>query len=133
MTRFTIFRIQAVIGAAYVAAGAAKLAGAGLMVEAFDMIGLGQTTRLAVGAVEVVGGLCLFVPMASVYAAMVLGCTIVAMLGMTVGHVARLGIERPQLDLPQTTVWKSYRVRLESGDSVLAIEPRTNGSEQLRI
>lgn len=130
MTRFTIFRIQAVIGAAYVAAGAAKLAGAGLMVEAFDMIGLGQTARVAVGAVEVVGGLFLFVPMASVYAAMVLGCTIVAVLGMTVGHVARLGVERPQYDVPQTAVWKSYRASLEVAAPSLA---RTNREEQLRI
>lgn len=133
MTRFTIFRIQAVVGAAYIAAGAAKLAGAGLMVEAFDMIGLGQTARVAVGAVEVIGGLCLFVPMASVYAALVLGCTIVAMLGMTVGHVARLGIERSQFDAPQTAVWKSYRANLDSDNSLFSIEPRMNRNEQLRI
>jgi len=127
MTRFTMFRIQAVVGAAYVAAGAAKLAGAGIMVEAFDMIGLGQTARVAVGAVEVVGGLFLFVPMASVYAALVLGCTIVAVLGMTVGHIARLGAERQQFDVPQTAVWKSYRASLEVAAPSLAIK------EQLRI
>jgi uncharacterized membrane protein YphA (DoxX/SURF4 family) len=133
MTRFTIFRIQAVIGTAYIAAGAAKLAGAPLMVEAFDMIGLGQTVRVAVGAVEVVGGLCLFVPMASVYAALVLGCTIVAMLGMTVGHVARLGIERQQIDVPQTAVWQSYRASLESGESSPSVEPQMSRNKQLRI
>jgi uncharacterized membrane protein len=115
MTRLAIFRIQATIGSIYVLAGGAKLAAAPLMVDAFDVIGLGQTMRVVVGALEIVGGLCLFVPMASVYAALMLGCMVVAILGATVGHVARLGAERPQLDVPQLTVSKMYHASVQRG------------------
>jgi len=122
MTRLALLRIHAVIGTAYVLAGAAKLAGADLMVDAFEATGLGQTMRVVIGAIEIVGGLCLFVPMAAVYAAMVLGCMVVAMLGATVGHVARLGIERPQLEVPQLTVSKIYRASLQRSEVVYVVE-----------
>lgn len=90
-----IYRVQALLGLIYVCAGSAKLLGADIMVEAFDVTGLGQSLRVAVGLLEICGGLCLFVPRASVYAAVVLGCTIVGILGAAVGHVARLGVEPP--------------------------------------
>jgi DoxX-like family len=106
------YRIQAALGLVYVCAGGAKLLGADIMVEAFDVTGLGQSLRIAVGVLEVCGGLCLFVPRASIYAAMVLGCTIVGILGATVGHMARLGIEQPPLERPQLTVAKTYNASL---------------------
>src|SRR5436190_20888857 len=59
-----IHRLQAVLGSFYILAGSAKLAGADLMVEAFDVIGLGQRLRLAIGMIEVVGGICLLIPWA---------------------------------------------------------------------
>ena len=74
-----------------------------IMVEAFDVTGLGQSLRIAVGVLEICGGLCLFMPRASIYAAMVLGCTIVGILGATIGHMARLGIEQPALERPPLT------------------------------
>jgi hypothetical protein len=108
------YRIQAALGLVYVCAGGAKLLGADIMVEAFDVTGLGQSLRIAVGVLEVCGGVCLFVPRASIYAAMVLGCTIVGILGATVGHMARLGIEQPALERPQLTVAKTYRASLQA-------------------
>jgi len=71
-------RVQTFLGLIYLCAGSAKLLGADIMVEAFDATGLGQSLRVAVGVLEICGGLCLFVPRASIYAAGVLGCTIVA-------------------------------------------------------
>jgi predicted benzoate:H+ symporter BenE len=115
------YRVQAALGLIYVCAGTAKLAGADIMVEAFDVTGLGQSLRIAVGVLEIGGGLCLFVPRASIYAAMVLGCTIVGILGATIGHMARLGIEPPQFERPQFTVAKTWRASLERAGPLPAV------------
>jgi uncharacterized membrane protein YphA (DoxX/SURF4 family) len=95
------YRVQALLGLIYLCAGSAKLLGADIMVEAFDATGLGQSLRVAVGALEICGGLCLFVPRASIYAAVVLGCTIVGILGAAVGHVVRQGDEQ-SFDAPRS-------------------------------
>src|SRR5215471_10655163 len=89
-----LYRVQVDLGLIYVCAGSAKLLGADIMVEAFDVTGLGQSLRIAVGLFEIGGGLCLFVPRASIYAAMVLGCTILGILGATVGHMASGGAQQ---------------------------------------
>ena len=87
-------RFQAFLGLIYLCAGSAKLFGADIMVEAFDATGLGQSLRVGVGVLEICGGLCLFVPRASIYAAVVLGCTIVGIIGAAVGHMVRLDAEQ---------------------------------------
>ena len=109
-----IYRIQAFLGLIYVCAGSAKLLGADIMVEAFDVTGLGQSLRVAVGLLEICGGLCLFIPRASIYAAVVLGCTIIGILGAAAGHMARLGIDQQPFDAPQS--WRAH-VR---GDNITA-------------
>jgi len=110
------YRVQAVLGLIYVCAGSAKLLGADIMVEAFDVTGLGQSLRIAVGILEIGGGVCLFVPRASVYAAMMLGCTILGILGATIGHMARLGVDQQPFVRPQliTTKIVSTSVREDS-------------------
>ena len=125
MNTSLFYRIQAALGLVYVCAGGAKLLGADIMVEAFDVTGLGQSLRIAVGVLEVCGGVCLFVPRASIYAAMVLGCTIVGILGATVGHMARLGIEQPALERPQLTVAKTYRASLQGTGPSWSTQPTT--------
>jgi uncharacterized membrane protein YphA (DoxX/SURF4 family) len=128
------YRVQAALGLIYVLAGAAKLAGADIMVEAFDVTGLGQSLRIAVGILEIGGGLCLFVPRASIYAAMVLGCTIVGVLGATIGHMARLGIDQPQFERPQFTVAKTYRASLQNARPIPALwQPPTEIGRRLGI
>jgi len=110
------YRVQAALGLVYVCAGSAKLLGADIMVEAFDVTGLGQSLRIVVGMLEIVGGLCLFVPRASIYAAMVLGCTILGILGATVGHMARLGVEQQPPGGPDLTATKTWHAGIdESG------------------
>ena len=84
------------------------------MVEAFDVTGLGQSLRVAVGLLEICGGLCLFIPRASIYAAVVLGCTIVGILGAAVGHMSRLGIDQQPFDAPQLT--NSWRTDVRGDD-----------------
>ena len=109
-----IYRIQAFLGLIYVCAGSAKLLGADIMVEAFGVTALGQSLRIAVGVLEICGGLCLFIPRASIYAAVVLGCTIIGILGAAVGHVARLGIDQQPFDAPQLT--NSWRADVRGDD-----------------
>jgi uncharacterized membrane protein YphA (DoxX/SURF4 family) len=96
-------RVQAAFGLIYVCAGSAKLFGADIMVEAFDVTGLGQSLRIALGLIEIGGGLCLFIPRASIYAAVVLSCTIIGILGAALGHMARLGIDQQPFAKPQLT------------------------------
>jgi uncharacterized membrane protein YphA (DoxX/SURF4 family) len=115
------YRVQAVLGLIYVCAGSAKLLGADVMVEAFDVAGLGQSLRIAVGLLEICGGLCLFVPRASIYAAMVLGCTIVGILGATIGHMARLGVEQQPFDGPHLTATKIWRASVQEDGRATAV------------
>ena len=100
MERNGFYRVQAALGAIYLCAGSAKLLGAGIMVEAFDVTGLGQSLRIAVGVLEVAGGLCMFVPQAAIYAAVALGCTIVGIMVAMVGHSAPLAPEPQRIERP---------------------------------
>jgi putative oxidoreductase len=54
--------LQGIVATAFLAAGAAKLAGAAYMVQLFEQIGLGQWFRYVTGVVEVVGALALIAP-----------------------------------------------------------------------
>jgi uncharacterized membrane protein YphA (DoxX/SURF4 family) len=54
--------LQALLAIAFLAAAAAKLAGAPLMVETFEAIGFGQWLRFLTAAVEVVGAVALLTP-----------------------------------------------------------------------
>jgi uncharacterized membrane protein YphA (DoxX/SURF4 family) len=115
------YRVQAVLGLIYICAGSAKLLGADIMVEAFDVTGLGQSLRIAVGILEIGGGLCLFVPRASIYAAMVLGCTILGILGATLGHMARVGIEQQPFNGPDLTATKTWRAGFHENARTTAV------------
>ena len=53
--RIGAWTLQGIIAAAFLAAGAAKLAGVPFMVDLFAQIGLGQWFRVVTGVVEVVG------------------------------------------------------------------------------
>ena len=88
MNAIAIYGVQAAMGLAGLAAGVAKLAGADIMVEAFDMLGLGTSFRLLAGAVEVLGGLCLLTPKAGVIGAVLLASVVVGTAGVTIGQVA---------------------------------------------
>jgi DoxX-like family len=108
------YRVQAFLGLIYICLGSAKLLGADIMVEAFDATGLGQSLRVAVGVLEICGGLCLFVPRATIYAAVVLGCTIVGILGAAVGHMVRPGDEQA-FGAPRLTITKTWRASAQDG------------------
>jgi hypothetical protein len=70
----------------YVAAGLAKLIGIEPMVREFAAIGLGQWLRVAIGLLEIAGGLALCVPAAAGFGALLLACI------MTGAAIARLTV-----------------------------------------
>ena len=85
-----IYILQALSGAAALAAGCASLAGAGFMVNQFDAMGLGPSFRLLAGSIELFAGLTLIIPRAGVLGAVILACLMVGTAGATLGHLATL-------------------------------------------
>jgi putative oxidoreductase len=69
--------LQGIVATAFVAAGAAKLAGADYMVELFNEIGLGQWFRYATGLVEVTGAVALVAPGLIALGGTLLGTTMI--------------------------------------------------------
>jgi uncharacterized membrane protein YphA (DoxX/SURF4 family) len=76
--------LQIVLAAAFLVAGAAKLAGVPMMVQVFDQLGVGQWFRIVTGLVEVAGGVALLVPGFAALGAAVLGTT---MIGAVFAHI----------------------------------------------
>jgi putative oxidoreductase len=76
--------LQVLLAAAFLMAGALKLAGAEMMVKQFDTIGLGQWFRSVTGALEVIAAVALLIPSASGFGALLL---IPIMLGAIAAHV----------------------------------------------
>ena len=70
-----LWTLQIVSAVMFVMAGASKLAGAPMMVQMFDTIGIGQWFRYATGTIEVVSAVLLLIPRMSAYAAAVLAAT----------------------------------------------------------
>ena len=126
MPTTAFYGVQAFLGLIYLCAGSAKLFGAEIMVETFDATGLGQSLRVAVGLLEICGGLCLLIPRASIYAAVVLGCTMIGIVGAAVGHVARQG-EQQAFGAPHLAVSKTWRPRMQENDFAGAVWQMPSG------
>jgi len=75
--RIGAWTLQGIIAAAFLAAGAAKLAGVPFMVDLFNQIGLGQWFRVVTGVVEIAGAVALLVPGLASIGALWLGGTMV--------------------------------------------------------
>jgi uncharacterized membrane protein YphA (DoxX/SURF4 family) len=60
--RIGAWTLQAIVAAAFFAAGAAKLAGVPFMVQIFAQIGIGQWFRIVTGVVEIIGAFALVYP-----------------------------------------------------------------------
>jgi uncharacterized membrane protein YphA (DoxX/SURF4 family) len=84
----TIYAAQILLGVIAIAAGYAKLSGAGLMVQQFQSIGLGQGFLVIGGTAEIVAGLCLLLPRGGILGGLLLTSVMVGALGMTLGHLA---------------------------------------------
>ncbi|AWN37935.1 DoxX family protein [Methylobacterium radiodurans] len=79
--------LQIVLALVFLAAGGAKLAGIPMMVQVFDLVGVGQWFRIVTGLIEVAGAIALLIPTYAGLAALLLGCT---MVGAVLAHLTVL-------------------------------------------
>ena len=80
--------LRVLLGAAFLAAGGAKLAGVPAMVELFQKVGVGQWFRIVTGLLEVGGGILLLIPRLTFYGAALL---LLVMVGAVTAHLTVLG------------------------------------------
>jgi len=80
--------LQIVCAVMFLFAGGSKLAGAPMMVQTFDAIGVGQWFRYVTGAIEVTSAVLLLVPSLAFFGALALAAT---MVGAVVTHVFVVG------------------------------------------
>lgn len=95
--RKAFFALQLVAAVAGLAVGIAMVGGSGLMTKPLDLIGLGQGFRVAVGSLEVVGGLCLLFPRSGPIGAVLLTSVMISTLGASFGHVGGVRANAPYL------------------------------------
>src|SRR2546430_5987969 len=81
-----IYGFHILVGGLFVAAGGAKVAGVDIMVQEFDLVGLGQSFRILVGFLEIIGGLCLVVPRTGVLGATLVACAMAGFLSSGIWH-----------------------------------------------
>jgi len=84
----TLWILSALVTLTFVGAGAAKLAGAAVMVDLFAKVGLGQWFRYFIGLLEVAAGIGLLISRYAFYAAVLLA---MVMVGAFIAHVTVLG------------------------------------------
>lgn len=82
-----IYGVQIVLSLVFLSAGIAKLAGVPMMVQGFELLGLGQWFRYMTGTIEVVGAVALLVPALAGYAGLLLSGV---MVGAIVAHMTRM-------------------------------------------
>ena len=84
----TLTVITVLVSLAFAAAGLAKLAGASMMVQTFDAVGLGQWFRYVTGIIELGGAILLWLPGRRLIGAALLTVT---MAGAILAHLFILG------------------------------------------
>ena len=84
----TLWILSALVALTFVGAGAAKLAGAAVMVDLFAKVGLGQWFRYVTGLLEVAAGIGLLISRYAFYAAVTL---VIVMIGAIIAHVTVFG------------------------------------------
>jgi hypothetical protein len=100
------------LAALFLAAGTAKLAGADLMVQQFEVVGLGQGFRYLFGSLEIAASLCFLSTRLAVYGAVLVSALTVGAVGATIGHAARLVLKAPPSLVPQITVTRTHQAEL---------------------
>lgn len=89
MGRYALMAVKALLTLAFAGAGIAKLMGVQMMVDEFELIGLGQWFRYATGIIELGSAILLWVPGMAAYGAGLLVCT---MVGALIAHATVLGM-----------------------------------------
>jgi uncharacterized membrane protein YphA (DoxX/SURF4 family) len=104
----SIYGAQILLGMIAIAAGYAKLSGAGVMVHHLQTIGLGPGFLLVAGIAEIVAGLCLLLPRGGILGAFLLTSVMVGALGMSLGHVASSAGASPAAALTSTAYQSNH-------------------------
>lgn len=89
MGRYALLAVKAFLTLAFAAAGLAKLLGVQMMVDEFELLGLGQWFRYVTGIIELGSAILLWVPGMAAYGAALLVCT---MVGALIAHATVLGM-----------------------------------------
>ena len=118
----SIYAAQILLGAIAIAAGAAKLSGTGLMVQQFQLLGIGQLFLTIAGTVEIAAGLCLLLPRGGILGAVLLAGVMVGALGITVGHVASAVAQPHPAPALTATGFQSYQ---NDRGPIQIVRPRT--------
>ena len=118
----SIYAVQILLGMIAIAAGYAKLSGAGVMVHHFQAIGLGRGFFLFAGITEIVAGLCLLLPRGGLLGAFLLASVMVGALGISLGHVASSATAAPVHALTST----AYQSGHEAGADLIIFRARTD-------
>jgi putative oxidoreductase len=79
-----LWAVKILLAAVFIAAGGAKLYGVPMMIDVFEIIGLGQWFRYITGALEVIGAILILIPALSAFGALLLCCI---MIGATLAHL----------------------------------------------
>ena len=120
----SIYAAQILLGAIAIAAGYAKLSGMGLVVQQFQMLGIGPGFLVVAGAAEIAAGLCLLLPRGGILGAVLLACVMVGALGITVGHVASAVAQPVPAASLTATGLQSFRSGRIDGGTIQIIRPR---------
>ena len=120
----SIYAAQVLLGVIAIAAGYAKMTGAGVMVQQFHTLGLGQGFLTVAGAAEIIAGLCLLLPRGGILGAVLLAGVMVGALGVTVGHVAS-AVAQPHHATALTATGFSSHESVDQAGSFQIVRPRT--------
>ena len=88
LQKFGLPAVKVLLTLAFLAAGGAKLAGAEMMVQTFEAVGVGQWFRYVTGVIEIAGAALLWVRGRQVFGAVLLLCT---MIGAVLAHFLIIG------------------------------------------
>src|SRR5687768_8586279 len=79
-----LWSVKALLAAAFLAAGSAKLYGVPMMVQTFEHVGVGQWLRYLTGFLEVVGAVAVLIPTVAGFGGVLLAAI---MVGATLTHL----------------------------------------------
>ena len=88
MTTIAFYALQVLTGLIAFTVGYAKLSGMSVIVQPFELMGLGQGFQSVAGSLEIVAGLCLLFPRSGLIGAVLLTSVTISTLGVTIGHAA---------------------------------------------
>jgi uncharacterized membrane protein YphA (DoxX/SURF4 family) len=118
--RIGTWTLQAVVAAAFFAAGAMKLAAVPSEVQLFAQIGLGQWFRIVTGVVQIVGAFALVYPGLASIGGLWLGFTMFCAVSGECSGAAHQSGAGPRADAPQRSdrLSASRRTRIASANPV---------------